>query len=114
MKTTSAVNYDVHIFYYVWYIDTLVDGKVLLDDIAFFHKGMVIPKSTVNGFTGITSIFQHGRKMIKRLLLKNSTSMEKVSLRMNFFELQIYPTGKHNPDNDDLGANFFPEAGPYR
>ena len=27
---------------------------------------------------------------------------------------KVYPTGRHNPDVDDIGANFFPELGAYR
>jgi glycoprotein endo-alpha-1,2-mannosidase len=27
---------------------------------------------------------------------------------------KVYPTGQHNPDVEDVGANFFPELGPYR
>ena len=27
---------------------------------------------------------------------------------------KVYPSGKHNPDLNDVGANFFPQLGAYR
>ena len=27
---------------------------------------------------------------------------------------KVYPVGEHNPDIEDIGANFYPEIGPYR
>lgn len=66
----QVVSDDVHVFYYGWYTNPVIDGNY--------------------------SHWNHA-------YLPNWNKQDQ----------KQYPTGHHEPENDDVGANFYPELGPY-